>query len=145
MAIRNKVWWCKVGLPAMVGVVQIPPLHPAQEPGHLGLIQIEAGNQTASLDVVKCQDRQVVAICLLSKGKHVKLPALLCILPSKNTSNVSNTHCYRQLLTATSSGQLIAMQLSCRPLQCVPAKAKGVTCSHDTSSMPSPPSSCCLT
>lgn len=44
------------GLPAMVGVVEVTPLDATQELDQLGLAQVEAGDQTRSLDVVESQD-----------------------------------------------------------------------------------------
>ena len=61
----------------MVGVVEIPSLNAAQESGQLDFIQVEARDQTSRLDVVEGQHRQVVAVGLFGKGKHVELPALL--------------------------------------------------------------------
>ena len=68
----------------MVGVVEIAPLHAAQEAGQLGFIEIEAGAQTGRLDVVEGQHRQVVAVGLLCKLEHVELPALLGVLQTSD-------------------------------------------------------------
>ena len=40
----------------MVGVIKVTPLDATQELGQLGLAQVEAGDQTRSLDVVESQD-----------------------------------------------------------------------------------------
>ena len=61
--------------PAVVWVVQVAPLNAAQISGQLDFIQIEPVDQTSGLDVVEGQHRQMIAIGLFSKGKHVKLPA----------------------------------------------------------------------
>lgn len=67
--------------PVVVGVLHlVTTLYPLQIPPELDRIQPKMRDAARDLVEVECQQSQGHARCSLSKGEHVKLPVVLCIL-----------------------------------------------------------------